>query len=125
PSISTYSPCCVISTPIFLKQWIVWMQSSPGRNLSITVFPFAIDPIMTARWEMDLSSGTVIVPTKPFRFFFTYCTVKYFLPLKPIHMFRNYFVLVKFGRVFDLFHFENSIAKHLTTLRALPLYEGS
>src|SRR5699024_6578582 len=110
--------------PIFLKQSIVWIQSSPGKKPSITVFPFAMDPIMRARCEMDLSPGTVIIPIRALCFFLAFCKDKCFFLLKPTHMFHNHFSLVKFGRVCALSPFEPFIPIHPATLPLIPLYEG-
>src|SRR5699024_11965308 len=96
----------------------------PGKKPSITVFPFAMDPIMTARCEMDLSPGTVIIPIRPICFFLTFCKDKCFLLLKPTHMFYNHFSLVKFGRVWGLSHFANLIVEHLPNLPVIRLYQG-
>ncbi len=35
---------------------------SASKKLWISVVPFAMEPNMTLRWEMDLSPGTVISP---------------------------------------------------------------
>ena len=51
-----------ISTPILRKQSMVDRQSAPSRKWVIFVDPLAREPNMTARWEMDLSPGTVSSP---------------------------------------------------------------
>ena len=51
-----------METPILRKQSMVDRQSSPIRKPVIWVVPLARAPSMTARWEMDLSPGTVISP---------------------------------------------------------------
>jgi hypothetical protein len=51
-----------MSTPSLLKQSTVERQSAPGKKPVISVFPSAIEPNMTARWEMDLSPGTQTSP---------------------------------------------------------------
>ncbi|CJB69106.1 Uncharacterised protein [Streptococcus pneumoniae] len=65
PTTVTSSPFCVISTPISLKHEIVLKQSAPGKKPLIVVFPSAIEPNITARCEMDLSPGIVILPFNP------------------------------------------------------------
>ena len=54
-----------ILMPIDWKQRIVARQSAPFRKLWISVVPFAIDPNMMHRWEIDLSPGTETVPFNP------------------------------------------------------------
>ena len=40
-------------------------QSAPCRYPWISVVPWAMEPNMTLRWEIDLSPGTWIWPFKP------------------------------------------------------------
>ena len=51
-----------ISIPMRRKQPMVERQSAPSKKLWISVVPFAMEPNMTLRWEMDLSPGTVTSP---------------------------------------------------------------
>ena len=53
-----------MSTPIARKQSMVERQSAPSRKCVIRVVPSEIAPSITARWEMDLSPGTVNSPFK-------------------------------------------------------------
>jgi len=53
-----------ISAPIVLKQLAVLRGSFPNNNPSMVVCPEAIAPSIKARWEIDLSPGTLIVPVK-------------------------------------------------------------
>ena len=62
PCTRTISPLFSIAIPILSKQEIVDRQSAPCKNPVISVVPFAREPNITARWEMDLSPGTVISP---------------------------------------------------------------
>ena len=64
PWTSTFPPLFSISIPIFSKHSMVDRQSAPWRKLCISVSPCAMEPNMTARWEMDLSPGTLISPLK-------------------------------------------------------------
>ena len=54
--------------PIFWKHAMVDKQSAPCRKPVILVMPFAREPNMTLRWEMDLSPGMVTSPRRPFDF---------------------------------------------------------
>ena len=53
-----------METPICRKQRMVERQSAPVKKLVISVVPWAMEPSITARWEMDLSPGTVSSPLK-------------------------------------------------------------
>ncbi len=44
---------------------MVLRGSAALKNPEISVVPFAKAPIITARWEMDLSPGTLISPRNP------------------------------------------------------------
>ena len=52
--------------PILRKHPIVERQSAPSRKCVISVVPCDSEPNITARWEMDLSPGTDIVPWRWF-----------------------------------------------------------
>ena len=52
------------SAPIAWKQLAVLRGSSPKSNPSIRVSPSASAPSINARWEIDLSPGTRILPFK-------------------------------------------------------------
>ena len=58
-----------MSMPILRKQEMVERQSAPSRKWMMRVVPLAREPNMTARWEMDLSPGTVISPWRLVNFF--------------------------------------------------------
>ena len=62
PCTSTQSGFSSIVIPIFRKQEMVDRQSAPFKKCVISVVPRAMEPSMTARWEMDLSPGTSISP---------------------------------------------------------------
>ena len=53
-----------ISTPMERKQEMVERQSAPLRKWVISVVPWAREPNMTLRWEMDLSPGMVKLPLR-------------------------------------------------------------
>ncbi len=89
---------------------MVEIQSAPFRKLVTSVVPSAREPSMTARWEMDLSPGTVISPQRgadfvnfimqPFLTFIDDVTV---FPEKLRRFFQ--------GRFFIKFHMKNRFLK--------------
>ena len=66
PCTLTISPAAIsdTSTPMALRQVAVLRGSSAGSKPSISVVPSAIAPNKRARWEIDLSPGTRMVPRK-------------------------------------------------------------
>ena len=54
-----------ISAPMAAKQAAVLRGSSPSNNPRIVVSPSAREPSISARCEIDLSPGIVILPCKP------------------------------------------------------------
>ena len=47
---------------------MVERQSAPCKKFVTSVVPFASEPNITARWEMDLSPGMVTSPLSAFTF---------------------------------------------------------
>ena len=60
----SHDPSLPIFTPRALRHLTVARQSPPGAKLSILALPLAKLFRMTARWEIDLSPGGIISPSK-------------------------------------------------------------
>ena len=64
PLITTLEPSLSILTPISLNAFNVARVSSPSKKPDTFVTPFAIEPSIIERCEIDLSPGTLIEPLK-------------------------------------------------------------
>jgi hypothetical protein len=64
PLITTLEPSLSILTPISLNAFNVARVSSPSKKPDTFVTPFAIEPSIIERCEIDLSPGTLIEPFK-------------------------------------------------------------
>jgi hypothetical protein len=64
PLMTTLEPSLSILTPISLNAFKVARLSSPSKKPDTFVTPFAIEPSIIERCEIDLSPGTLIEPLK-------------------------------------------------------------